>query len=87
MYLIAEHEDFYHHEDLAAMFVPPLVPLVRFGLRVATLACKMNVRLFAALGCWTRSIKPEEGEGGWSVVAEDEELTSRGNRKKGGKDD
>ncbi|TFK82905.1 hypothetical protein K466DRAFT_499445 [Polyporus arcularius HHB13444] len=87
VYLIAEHEDFYHHEDVAAMFVPPLAPLVRFGLRVATLACKMNVRLFRALGCWTRSIQPEEGEGGRSVVAEDEELTSRGNRKKGGKDD
>ncbi len=90
VYLIAEHEDFYHHEDLAAMFVPLLIPLVRFGLHVATLACKMYVRLFAALGCWTRSIKPDEGEDGRGVQlrpAREEEEEGKGKGKTGGKDD
>ncbi|KAI0700822.1 hypothetical protein C8T65DRAFT_580020 [Cerioporus squamosus] len=63
VYLIAAHEDFYHHEDLAAMFVPPLIPLVRLGLRAATLACRFNARVFRALGYWNVG----EGEGGRGV--------------------
>ncbi|RDX40647.1 hypothetical protein OH76DRAFT_311169 [Lentinus brumalis] len=90
VYLIAEHEDFYHHEDLAAMFVPPLVPLVRLGLRVATLACKMNVRLFVTLGFWTGSGKPEAGEGGRGVQLspereEEEEGKGKGRARREGR--
>lgn len=63
VYLIAEHEDFYHPDDLAALIIPPLVPLVRIGLQAATFACKVNARVFGALGYWTAS----NGEGGKGV--------------------
>ncbi|TBU24606.1 hypothetical protein BD311DRAFT_701791, partial [Dichomitus squalens] len=52
-YLIAEHEDFYHQEDLAALLVPPLVPLVRAALSTATLACRvLSFGFSRVLGYW-----------------------------------
>ncbi|RPD54552.1 hypothetical protein L226DRAFT_261089 [Lentinus tigrinus ALCF2SS1-7] len=64
IYVIAEHEDFYHPDDLAALVTPPLIPLIRLGLHAATLACRVNARVFEALGYW--SVK--DGEGGQGVA-------------------
>ncbi|RPD54553.1 hypothetical protein L226DRAFT_539301 [Lentinus tigrinus ALCF2SS1-7] len=50
VYLIAEHEDFYHPDELMALFVPPLAPLIRWGLRVGAWACGLNARVLEALG-------------------------------------
>ncbi|KAI0700860.1 hypothetical protein C8T65DRAFT_657363 [Cerioporus squamosus] len=90
VYLIEEQEDFYHPDDLAALLVPPLIPLVRLALHAATLACKVNARVFGALGYWTA----KQGEGGQGValnpegeplppIGENEgiELQSMGGRK------
>ncbi|OJT10823.1 hypothetical protein TRAPUB_12692 [Trametes pubescens] len=63
VYLITEHEDFYHPDDFAALVIPPFVPLVRIGLQAATFACKANARVFGALGYWTTN----DGEGGKGV--------------------
>ncbi|KAH9895885.1 hypothetical protein C8Q73DRAFT_745088 [Cubamyces lactineus] len=63
IYLIAAHEDFYHPDDLTALIVPPLVPLVRCALYAATLACKVNATVFGALGYWS----VRNGEGGKGV--------------------
>ncbi|TFK82906.1 hypothetical protein K466DRAFT_499449, partial [Polyporus arcularius HHB13444] len=92
VYVISDHEDFYHPDDLAALVVPPLIPLIRLGLHAATFACRVNARVFGALGYWS----VRDGEGGQGVelrpegeplppVAEDEERVLRG--KKGRKDD
>ncbi len=59
VYLIEEQEDFYHPDDIAALLVPPLIPVVRLALRAATFACKVNARVFGALGYWT----VRDGEG------------------------
>ncbi|KAI0700853.1 hypothetical protein C8T65DRAFT_580001 [Cerioporus squamosus] len=96
VYVIAEQEDFYHPDDLAALVVPPLIPLIRLGLHAATFACRVNARIFEALGYW--SVK--DGEGGQGVElrpegeplpapAEDEEreLASRGSKGERRKDD
>ncbi|TFK94465.1 hypothetical protein K466DRAFT_535726 [Polyporus arcularius HHB13444] len=64
VYLIEEQEDFYHPDDIAALLLPPLIPVVRLALRAATFACKVNARVFGALGYWT----VRDGEGGQGVA-------------------
>ncbi|RPD54539.1 hypothetical protein L226DRAFT_575166 [Lentinus tigrinus ALCF2SS1-7] len=64
LYLIAEQEDFYHPDDLAALLVPPLVPVMRLALQATTFACKVNARVFGALGYW----RVKDGEGGQGVT-------------------
>ncbi|KAI0338699.1 hypothetical protein BDW22DRAFT_1409365 [Trametopsis cervina] len=59
LFVIAQHEDFYHPEDLAALVVPPLIPLVRLLLRFGTLASVVNARVFGLLGYWAPAIEPE----------------------------
>ncbi|KAI0773177.1 hypothetical protein BD413DRAFT_539885 [Trametes elegans] len=63
IYVIASQEDFYHPDDLAALLVPPLIPVVRGALHAATLACKVYARAFGVLGYWTA----RDGEGGRGV--------------------
>ncbi|KAI0370686.1 hypothetical protein BV20DRAFT_236809 [Pilatotrama ljubarskyi] len=63
VYVIAEHEDFYHPDDLAALLVPPLIPVVRGALHAATLICKVQAKVFGTLGYWT----VRDGEGGKGV--------------------
>ena len=63
IYLIEEQEDFYHPDDLAALIVPPLVPLVRLGLRAASFACHVQSRIFGMFGYW----QVKDGEGGKGV--------------------
>ncbi|RDX39713.1 hypothetical protein OH76DRAFT_1490883 [Lentinus brumalis] len=82
VYVISEHEDFYHPDDLAALVVPPLILLIRLGLHAATFACRVNARVFGVLGYW--SVRDGEGEP-LPPVADDEERLLRG--KKGRKDD
>ena len=88
LYVISEHEDFYHPDDLAALVVPPLAPLIRLALHAATLACRVNARVFEALGFW----RVKEGEGGQGVrlrpegealppIGEEEEGELEGRRK------
>ena len=63
-YVITEHEDFYHQEDLAALVVPPLVPLVRTALSAATLSCRILAWGFSnVLGYW----RVRDGEAGKGV--------------------
>ncbi|CDO73855.1 hypothetical protein BN946_scf185016.g12 [Trametes cinnabarina] len=63
VYLIAEQEDFYHPEDLTALIIPPLKPLVGAALHAATFVCKVNARVFGAFGYWS----VRDGEGGRGV--------------------
>ncbi|KAI0668271.1 hypothetical protein C8Q78DRAFT_980794 [Trametes maxima] len=93
VYFIASQEDFYHPDDLTALLVPPLVPLVRGALHAATLACRVQAKVFGALGYWS----VRDGEGGKGVdlqpegeplppIGEEEgvELQERGDRRVGG---
>ncbi|KAI0739373.1 hypothetical protein C8Q80DRAFT_1347117 [Daedaleopsis nitida] len=68
LYYIEEQEDFYHPDDLAALVVPPLVPLIRAGLQLATLACRIQARIGSMLGYWT----VQDGEGGKGVTLQPE---------------
>ncbi|CAL1702601.1 unnamed protein product [Somion occarium] len=52
LHVIAEHDDFYHPDALAALLFPPLVPVVRGLLRVSAMATNMQSRLGAFLGVW-----------------------------------
>ncbi|KAI0354375.1 hypothetical protein OH77DRAFT_1425943 [Trametes cingulata] len=63
VYVIAEQEDFYHPDDLAALLVPPLIPVVRSALHTATFACKVYAKVFGMLGYWA----VRDGEGGKGV--------------------
>ncbi|KAH9933996.1 uncharacterized protein BXZ73DRAFT_46048 [Epithele typhae] len=63
VYVIAEHEDFYHPDDFAALVMPPLIPLVRFALVLATWMSMFSARLFMMFGFWTA----QDGEGGRGV--------------------
>ncbi|KAI0942711.1 hypothetical protein AcW1_003268 [Taiwanofungus camphoratus] len=49
-FLIAAQEDFYHPDDFAALLAPPLVPLVRALLLLATCACGVLAWAAALLG-------------------------------------
>ena len=68
LYVIAEHEDFYHPDDFAALLVPPLIPLIRFVLLFATWMCVLNTMLFQRLGFWVA----RDGEGGKGVSVQPE---------------
>ena len=72
IYLIAAQEDFYHPDQLAALLVPPLSPLIRGALYAATYACKFNAALFGALGYW--SVRNGEGGKGVQLQPEGEPL-------------
>lgn len=52
---IAEHEDFYHPEDLLALLVPPLIPLVHlihwFGTMISILCARFFQLTFGELWC------------------------------------
>ncbi|KAI0327482.1 hypothetical protein GY45DRAFT_1327600 [Cubamyces sp. BRFM 1775] len=72
IYLITSQEDFYHPDDLTALLMPPLVPLVRGALYAATLACKVNATVFGALGYW--SVRNGEGGKGVQLQPEGEPL-------------
>lgn len=50
--VITYHEDFYHPEDLTALLVPPLIPIVRMALLLGTTASNINSRLGAFLGTY-----------------------------------
>ncbi|KAH9850915.1 hypothetical protein C2E23DRAFT_734028 [Lenzites betulinus] len=63
VYHIAAHEDFYHPDDLVSLIIPPVVPLVRAALHTATFVCRVNAKVFGALGYWSVS----DGEGGKGV--------------------
>ena len=78
VYVIAQHEDFYHPDDLAALVVPPLVPLIRFVLFLATWACVFNSRFFMMFGFW--AVRGEEGEKATESV-ELEDRSASTNRK------
>ena len=61
-YVIAEHENSYHQEDLAV--VPLLVPLVCLALSAVTLSCHVFAWGFSnVLGCW----RMPDGEAGKGV--------------------
>ncbi|KAI0755797.1 hypothetical protein C8Q74DRAFT_1305425 [Fomes fomentarius] len=73
VYVIAEQEDFYHPEDLVALIIPPLIPLVRFLLQVATFACWFWVSVFSRVfGYWT--VRSGEGGKGVDIRPEGEPL-------------
>ncbi|KAI0631502.1 hypothetical protein C8Q77DRAFT_1127228 [Trametes polyzona] len=72
VYVIAAHEDFYHPDDLAALIVPPIIPLVRGVLQAATLACRVHAKVFGALGYW--SVRDGEGGKGVDLQPEGEPL-------------
>ncbi|KAI8977820.1 hypothetical protein BD414DRAFT_495727 [Trametes punicea] len=63
VYLITEQEDFYHPDDIAALLIPPLKPVVAGALHASTLACKVQARVFGMLGYWS----VRNGEGGRGV--------------------
>lgn len=52
---IAQHEDFYHPDDFAALVVPPLIPLIRLGLWLGTVLSLLGAwvfqTFFGACGC------------------------------------
>ncbi|GJE95990.1 hypothetical protein PsYK624_121830 [Phanerochaete sordida] len=60
---IAEHEDFYHPEDLMALVLPPLIPLVQLLLWFGTIFSLIGARFFqTTLGYW--KVKDYEGARG-----------------------
>ncbi len=50
LYQIALHEDFYHPEDIAALVIPPLVPIIRLLHKFGTIASNVNARIFGLFG-------------------------------------
>ncbi|KAJ6510612.1 argonaute-like protein [Mycena sanguinolenta] len=52
---IAFQEDFYHPDDFMALIVPPLAPVIRMGLSVASSASAIYARIGQLLGFWTTS--------------------------------
>ncbi|OSX62775.1 hypothetical protein POSPLADRAFT_1033455 [Postia placenta MAD-698-R-SB12] len=63
MYHIAGQEDWYHPEDLMALLVPPLVPIVHFLLILGTWASVLGAWFGSVLGLWAA----HAGEGGQGV--------------------
>ncbi|KAH8105228.1 hypothetical protein BXZ70DRAFT_887220 [Cristinia sonorae] len=55
LFVIALQEDFYHPEDLAALVVPPLIPVVRLLLRAGSMASNVNAFVFGKLGMFGSS--------------------------------
>ncbi|KAF8639317.1 hypothetical protein AX17_001597 [Amanita inopinata Kibby_2008] len=55
MYLIAMQEDFFHPEDIAALVLPPMIPLVRFTLQAAGVASNILAKTSQVLGYWRPS--------------------------------
>ncbi|KAK7683048.1 hypothetical protein QCA50_013720 [Cerrena zonata] len=53
LHVITYHEDFYHPEDLTALILPPLVPIIRGMLLIGTIASNINSRIGAFFGLWT----------------------------------
>lgn len=49
-FVISTQEDFYHPEDIAALTVPPLIPLVRIVLKAMAMASNVNAFLLGNLG-------------------------------------
>ena len=47
---IALHEDFYHPTDLAALVVPPLIPIVKGLQMFGTISSMVNARIFGLFG-------------------------------------
>lgn len=47
---IALHEDFYHPTDIAALIIPPLIPVVKLLQKVGTIASIINARIAGLLG-------------------------------------
>ncbi|CCL98884.1 uncharacterized protein FIBRA_00891 [Fibroporia radiculosa] len=65
LFVIASQEDFYHPEDLMALLVPPLVPLVHILLLLGTWASLLGAWFFGSvLGWWA----VKSGEGGRGVT-------------------
>ncbi|KAF7361428.1 hypothetical protein MSAN_01175900 [Mycena sanguinolenta] len=52
---IAFQEDFYHPDDFMSLLVPPLAPVIRTGLSVASSASAIYARIGQLLGFWTTS--------------------------------
>lgn len=50
LWQIALHEDFYHPDDIAALVVPPLIPVIKFLHTVGTVASNVNARVFGLFG-------------------------------------
>ncbi|KAL0948346.1 hypothetical protein HGRIS_010932 [Hohenbuehelia grisea] len=52
LYYISKQEDFYHPDELAALVLPPLSPLIRLALSTAGFISNINAKLFQTLGFW-----------------------------------
>ncbi|KAH7914893.1 hypothetical protein BJ138DRAFT_1142854 [Hygrophoropsis aurantiaca] len=50
LHYIVQQEDFYHPTDIAALTLPPLIPLVTFLLGLGTLFSNINAWVFRAVG-------------------------------------
>ncbi|KAJ3544781.1 hypothetical protein NM688_g5702 [Phlebia brevispora] len=55
LYQIALHEDFYQPTDIAALMVPPLIPIVKLLQQFGTVASVINARVFGLFGFWSTS--------------------------------
>ncbi|EGN97703.1 hypothetical protein SERLA73DRAFT_184511 [Serpula lacrymans var. lacrymans S7.3] len=49
-YYIAHQEDFFHPTDITNLVIPPLTPLIKFGLVTAAFVSNVNARIFQFLG-------------------------------------
>ncbi|TRM66707.1 hypothetical protein BD626DRAFT_483579 [Schizophyllum amplum] len=52
LYYIAMQEDFYHPDDLFALVIPPLSPLIRLALDAAGVASGIYAKLGQLVGFW-----------------------------------
>ena len=47
---IAMHEDFYHPTDVAALIIPPLIPIIKFLHKFGAITSIVNARIAGLLG-------------------------------------
>ncbi|KZP22917.1 hypothetical protein FIBSPDRAFT_824076 [Athelia psychrophila] len=66
LYYIASQEDFYHPADLAALFVPPIIPLITLALSAAGVVSNVGARVAALAGFW--AVDPKGKSAGEHVL-------------------
>ncbi|KAK7028364.1 hypothetical protein R3P38DRAFT_921606 [Favolaschia claudopus] len=55
LYRIAMQEDFYHPDDFMSLLVPPLAPLVRTSLSLASFVSEISAKFGQLFGIWSTS--------------------------------
>ncbi|KAJ7235090.1 hypothetical protein B0H12DRAFT_1142091 [Mycena haematopus] len=64
LHYIAFQEDFYHPDDFMSLLIPPLAPVIRTGLSMASSASVIYAKIGQLLGFWTPTAAHEINHAG-----------------------